>query len=166
MTLTTAAWLAMAAYSLHILEEYTLDWRNWAREVIKLPVEWPDFYVTNGIVVALGIAQAMLADTLPLIALGFAGLMLINALFFHVLPVIKEKGRFSPGLVTALLLFLPSVGLTWQTAFSTGAADSWTIVCGVVIGALVMAYPIVLLHLRSKPYFRQVRNGVATAARH
>ena len=34
MTLTTAAWLAMAAYSLHILEEYTLDWRNWLGEVI------------------------------------------------------------------------------------------------------------------------------------
>jgi hypothetical protein len=30
MTLTTLAWLAMAAYALHIMEEYTFDWRNWA----------------------------------------------------------------------------------------------------------------------------------------
>jgi hypothetical protein len=46
------------------------------RGVLKLPVEWADFYVTNGIVVALGIAQPMLAPTLPI-----AGLMLVNAVF-------------------------------------------------------------------------------------
>lgn len=39
MSLQTLAWLAMAAYALHIMEEYTFDWRNWARAVIKLPVE-------------------------------------------------------------------------------------------------------------------------------
>jgi hypothetical protein len=60
MTLQTLAWLAMAAYALHIAEEFAFDWRNWARAVIKLPVEWSDFYVTNAIVIALGIAQAQL----------------------------------------------------------------------------------------------------------
>ena len=59
MTMTTLAWLGMAAYAAHILEEYILDWRNWARNVLGLPAEWNDFYVTNGVVVALGIAQAM-----------------------------------------------------------------------------------------------------------
>src|SRR6201986_869233 len=106
MNLQTLAWLSMAAYALHIMEEYTFDWRNWARAVIKLPVEWSDFYVTNSIVIALGIAQAQLAPTLPLAPLIFASLMLINALFFHVLPVIWTKGRFSPGVVTALLIMV------------------------------------------------------------
>jgi hypothetical protein len=89
MTLQTLAWLAMAAYALHIMEEYTFDWRNWARAVIKLPVEWSDFYVTNAIVIALGIAQAQLAPALPLAPLIFASLMLINAVFFHILPVVR-----------------------------------------------------------------------------
>lgn len=137
MTLTTAAWLAMAAYSLHIMEEHSFDWRNWARDVIKLPVEWPDFYVTNATVVAVGIAQAMLASSMPLVSLGFTGLMLINALFFH---------------------FLPSIVCSWSTALSTGAADIGTIVLGVVLGAVLMAYPVVMLRLRSLPYFQQVRH--------
>ena len=58
MTLQTLAWLATAAYALHIMENDTFDWRNWARAVIKLPVEWSDFYVTDAIVIALGIVQA------------------------------------------------------------------------------------------------------------
>ena len=60
----TLAWLGMAAYAMHILEEY-VDWRNWAHNVLGLPAEWNDFYVTNSVVVALGIAQAMLTTNAP-----------------------------------------------------------------------------------------------------
>jgi hypothetical protein len=70
MTMTTLGWLGVAAYAMHILEEYTLDWRGWSRAVLGLPTEWNDFYVTNCVVVALGIAHAMLAPTLPLAVLA------------------------------------------------------------------------------------------------
>ena len=116
MTLQTLAWLAMAAYALHIMEEYTFNWRNWARAVIKLPVEWSDFYVTNAVVIALGIAQAQLAPALPLAPLMFASLMLINAVFFHLLPVLRTRGRFSPGVVTAVMLFFPGGLAVWWRA--------------------------------------------------
>ena len=154
MTLTTLAWLALIAYALHIMEEFTLDWRDWARGVIHLPVEWSDFYVTNAVVVVLGIAQAELAASLPLIPLSFAALMLINATFFHVLPVIVTKGRYSPGVATAVVLFYP-IGIA---VFVRAAADdvgAGTMIAAGVIGAALMAYPIVLLRLRRKPYFRQ-----------
>lgn len=157
MTLATAAWLAMSAYSLHIMEEFMFDWRNWAREVIKLPVEWPDFYITNSVVVAVGIAQAMLAPTMPLIPLAFTGLMLINAVFFHFLPIVRAKGRFSPGAITAAVLFIPSIIFTWSTALQTGVADWGTIALGVLLGAVLMAYPVVMLKLKGLPYFRQDR---------
>lgn len=151
LSLTTLAWLAMAAYSLHIMEEFSFDWRGWARGVIKLPVEWTDFYVTNATVVALGIAQAMLAPSLPLAPLIFASLMLINAVFFHIGPMLVTRGRFSPGAVTAVILFLP-VGISvWLRA----AADGVLTLGAIVGGALIMAYPIVMLRLRSKPYFQQ-----------
>ena len=65
MSLTDWIWLSVAAYGIHILEEYQLDWRNWARAVIKLPVEWPDFYVVNALVIVLGIVAAELAATQP-----------------------------------------------------------------------------------------------------
>lgn len=155
MTLANLAWLAMASYAIHILEEYTFDWRNWARAVIKLPVEWNDFYVTNAVVVALGIAQAMLAPNLAWPPLIYASLMLINAVFFHILPVLREKGRFSPGLITAMVLFLPVGIAMWKQAADDGVLDLATVVIAVGGGALLMAAPVVMLNLRAKPYFRQ-----------
>ncbi|MGY3450620.1 HXXEE domain-containing protein [Bradyrhizobium sp. USDA 4353] len=157
MTLTTWAWLALAAYGAHILEEYTFDWRNWARGVMKLPVEWSDFYVTNALVIVLGAVQAELAETWPLAPLAYAALMIINAVFFHVLPFVRSGGRFSPGLATALILFFPVAIAMWRRAWSDGVLDGGTAALAIVAGALLMAYPVVMLNLRSKPYFRQDR---------
>ena len=156
MTLQTLAWLAMAAYALHIMQEYTFDWRNWARAVIKLPVEWSDFYVTNAVVIALGIGQAHLAPTLPLAPLMFASLRLINAVFFHILPVVRTGGRFSSGLITAIALFFP-VGITvWLKAAHEAPLDWITVTIAVGGGAALMAFPIVMLNLKERPYFQQV----------
>ncbi len=107
MTLTSWLWLATGCYAADILEEYQLDWRDWARQVIGLRVERGDFYVTNAVVIVLGIVAPNLAVAWPALALTFPALMLINATFFHVLPVILTKGRFSPGLFTAVVLFYP-----------------------------------------------------------
>ncbi|WP_296707091.1 HXXEE domain-containing protein [Rhodoblastus sp.] len=155
MTMTTLAWLGMAAYAMHILEEYALDWLNWSRNVLGLPTEWNDFYVTNCVVIALGIAQAMLAPTLPLAVLGFSGLQFINAVLMHVTPVIRTGGRFSPGVVTGVLLFLPLSIATYWTAWTTGVATLSDLVLGLVIGGATLAFPIVMLKVKSWPYFRQ-----------
>jgi hypothetical protein len=40
MDLAHWLWLATAAYGIHVLEEFVLDWRDWARSVIGLPVDW------------------------------------------------------------------------------------------------------------------------------
>jgi hypothetical protein len=103
-----------------------LDWRNWARAVIGLPVEWSKFYVTNAVVVGLGIAQAMLAPTLPL----------------------------AP---TAVVLMVPVATAVWRRASADGALDFWTGTVSVIGGAALMASPIVMLRIKSKPYFRQDR---------
>ena len=154
ITLSTLAWLSMAAYSVHILEEFSFDWRNWARDVLNLPVEWADFYVTNAIVVALGIAQAMLAPTLPIAPIAFAALMLVNAIFFHVMPVLTAR-RFSPGLITALILFLPLGVTVFWFALANESVTFRTALAGLIVGAVIMAYPIVMLKVRDKPFFRQ-----------
>lgn len=153
MTLTELTWLALAAYGIHILEEFTLDWRNWARNVLKLPAEWDHFYVTNALVIVLGAVAAQLAATRPVIALGFAALMIINATFFHVLPFVRAQGRFSPGLITAILLFYP-LGFA---CFRVADADPSEIAAAFLIGAGLMASPVLLLLLKDKPYFRQDR---------
>jgi uncharacterized protein with HXXEE motif len=155
MSLQTLAWLAMATYAVHIMEEFTFDWRDWARAIVKLPVEWTDFYITNAVVIALGIAQAQLVPTLPVAALIFASLMLINAVFFHILPFLLTKGRFSPGLATAVVLFLPLGIAIWRQAASEGVLTWSTATLAILGGAGLMAYPIVMLRLKAKPYFQQ-----------
>jgi|SRR5580698_5069004 hypothetical protein len=155
MTLTTLAWLALAAYGFHIMEEFTFDWRNWARAAIGLPVEWSDFYVTNAIVIALLIVQAELAATVPWTTLIAATEMLINAVFFHIVQMIRLKGRFSPGTITAVVLFIPLGIAMWKRTYEDGSLDTATVLIGAIGGAVVMAYPIVMLNVRSRPYFRQ-----------
>ena len=58
MSLTDLIWLGTAFYAIHVAEEFMLNWRDWARAVIGLPVEWSDFYIVNSIVVVLGIVAA------------------------------------------------------------------------------------------------------------
>jgi hypothetical protein len=155
MDLSHWLWLATAAYGVHILEEFSLNWRDWARAVIGLPVEWADFYIVNSLVIVLGIVSANLATAAPALALSFAALMLINAVFFHILPVIKTRGRFSPGVFTAVVLFLPIGVACFAVADRAGVLTTAAVVVSFVIGALLMATPIVLLNIKSRPYFRQ-----------
>ena len=149
--LTSMIWLCVAAYGVHALEEFVFDWQNWARHVLHLPAQWSDFYITNALVIVLGIVAAEIAPIWPAIALGFPALMLINATFFHVAPVLWTRGRFSPGLITALLLFFPLGIKTILAAHAGGAA----LATAFGIGGLLMAIPIVFLKLKGRPYFDQ-----------
>lgn len=157
MDLSHWLWIATAAYGIHILEEFALNWRDWARTVIGLPVEWPDFYVTNALVIVLGVTAANLASAAPGLALAFPALMLINAVFFHILPIVKAKGRFSPGAITAVILFLPIGIYSFVVANRAGLLTASSLIGSFVLAALLMATPVVLLKVKSRPYFRQDR---------
>lgn len=157
MSLSSWIWIATACYAVHMLEEYEFNWRDWARSVIGLPVEWGDFYITNAIVIVLGFVTANIAAAMPALALVFPALMLINATFFHVLPVVVTKGRFSPGLFTAVVLFYPVGIACYARAAAGGLLSVGAVTVSFVIGALLMAYPIVLIRTRSLAYFRQDR---------
>src|SRR6476660_9606505 len=79
--------------------------------------------------------------------------MLINGIFFHVVPVIVTRGRFSPGLFTAIVLLLP-IGLTcYRLASDAGKLDLVSLVSSLLIGAALMATPIILLRIKDRPYF-------------
>lgn len=146
-------WLCVAAYGAHVLEEYVFDWRNWAEQVLHLPARWDDFYVTNCLVIVVGVTAAMIAPEYPAVALGFPGLMLINATFMHVLPFIAKRGRFSPGLITAVLLFWP---LGWCT-MAAAQLDVRAVVTALVTGALLLATPIGFIVMKQQKYFDQTR---------
>src|SRR5689334_12673654 len=100
---TYILWLATLAYALHIMEEYAFDWKTWAIAVMGFDVDWPLFYVTNAAVIVGGLCLAMIGWRVPAVSLAFPALMLVNALGFHLLPVVRAR-QFSPGLLTALVL--------------------------------------------------------------
>lgn len=67
--------------------------------------------MVNLLVVVLGVVAAGIGPHAPAVSLVFPALMLINATFFHVLTVIKTRGRYSPGVFTAVVLFYPIADL-------------------------------------------------------
>jgi hypothetical protein len=146
-------WVALAAYALHILEEYSYDWKTWAQKILKLDVDWNTFYITNIIMLFVGIACAEIGWAHPTFSLIFPALMVINALFFHILPYIRSKRKFSPGLITAIFLFLP-IGLACFNDALNLRISTKSIVIAALCGAFLMAYPIFLLKTKNLDFFK------------
>jgi hypothetical protein len=147
-------WVAIAAYGVHILEEFMFDWKNWANHVLKLPVTWPDFYVTNSLVIVLGVVAAEIGWRIPALALVFPALMIINGVCFHIVPFVTT-GKFSPGLISAVVLFLPLGGWLFYGASEDGVLTPAVAITALLLGALLMACPIVMLKMKDKPFFKQ-----------
>jgi hypothetical protein len=150
----TWLWVALAAYAIHVLEEYMFDWKNWANHVLHLPVDWPGFYVTNSVVVVLGVVAAEVGWKIPAIALAYPALMLINATFFHILPFVVTK-KFSPGLISAVCIFLPLGCWLFYGAHADGVLTPTITILALAIGAGLMACPVVMLKLKDRPFFQQ-----------
>lgn len=146
-------WVALAAYALHILEEYTYDWKTWALKILKLDVDWKMFYITNIAMLFIGLSCAEVGWSHPTFSLIFPSLMIINALFFHILPYIRSKRKFSPGLFTAIFLFLPIGFACFNRALDLGVLPKSLILAG-VCGALLMALPVFMLKTKNLDFFK------------
>lgn len=150
--LQTLLCACVAAYGFHVVEEFVFDWQSWARQVLHLPARWDDFYVTNCLVIVIGAVAVAIAPAWPGVALGFPALMLINGAFMHVLPFVLHRGRFSPGLFTAVLLFFP-LGVATMKAVPF---DPVVFSTAFFVGAALLATPIGFIVLKHRvPYFDQ-----------
>ena len=146
-------WVALAAHAFHILEEYNYDWKTWAQKIMKLDVDWNTFYVTNVVVLFFGLSCAAVGWSHPTFSLMFPALMVINALFFHILPYIRSQRKFSPGMFTAIFLFLPIGIASYHMAVSLGVHTKSLWIAG-ICGALTMAFPIFLLKTKNLDFFK------------
>jgi hypothetical protein len=134
------AWLAVAAYALHIMEERILDWHSSMKKSLKLAMDVDHYRIIVRVFFVLGVIAAILVDPLPELARAFAVFLLINALIFHIWPMIRWQ-HFSPGSWTAVFLFLPIVYMTWVVANQPPQGWIWP----VVIGIAITAFPLLLL---------------------
>jgi hypothetical protein len=142
-------WLMLFAYALHILEERMLDWLGWARATFNFDLGWADFYTTNAIVVVAGICTAMVGWKLPEVSLMFPALALVNGVVFHIGPTLLQR-RFSPGVITAVLLFLPIGSWSYYAAYVDRVLTLAVGAVSAVGGAVLMAYPLVLLQIKKR----------------
>ncbi|RWY47378.1 HXXEE domain-containing protein [Mucilaginibacter gilvus] len=146
-------WIALLSYALHILEEYFYNWRDWANKTFHITASWTDFYLVNTFVLFFGLTCASIGWNCFWIALSFPGFMLVNAVVFHITPIIRYR-NFSPGIITSLILFLPVVGFSYYYAYRNGAQIS-DFVISLAIGAILMYYPIILQNTKNKAFFQQ-----------
>jgi hypothetical protein len=142
-------WICLAAYSIHLLEEFTLDWRSWANKTLKMAPNSPQFYFVNATTLVLGFCCAMIGWWMPPIALMFPALMIINGLFFHILPALTQR-RFTPGLFTAILVLLPVGVLCYYAANRDAVLDTLALVVSFSGAAVFVGYVLVLAKVGSR----------------
>ena len=157
MSLSAWCWICIAAAGLQIFEEFCFDWVGWINSISKLKMDWPSFYVGNGMMLLLGMVAAVLAPTHPEFALTLPAGLLINALFFHIGSFLWKRRRFSPGLITAVLLFFPLGIECFRVALRHNLITPYGMIEPGVLAMGVMMTPIVFIRLKDKPYFRQPR---------
>jgi hypothetical protein len=142
-------WLLPVVYAAHVIEEYEMNWYGWVRHALHLEVSQPQFYLVNMAVLLMGIAAAMIGWQAPLLSLAMPAQMLVNAIFFHVLPTVRLR-VFSPGLLTALGFFIPTTLLVYAGAAADGVLTPAIFIGSGILGALVMAFPVLLIALEPR----------------
>lgn len=141
-------WISLFAYAFHTYEEVMLNWKKWAETALGLKnLTWADFYVANSAVVVAGVCAAMVGWKLPCFALLLPALQLINGLGFHIFPTLIQK-RFSPGVLSATVLFLPIALWNYYGAYQDGVLTIRTTLLSFLFGGILMATPFVFLKLK------------------
>ena len=143
-------WIALAAYAVHLLEELSFNWKEWAHSTLGLTsLEWNHFYVANSAVMFIAIAAVMVGWKLPAFGLIIVVLMLINGIFFHILPTIIQR-KISPGVITAVILFLPVASWIYYGAYLDGVLSVTNFCISIILGGALMTSPIAFIKLNAK----------------
>ena len=129
-------WVVAVSCALHVAEEYFTGWQPWARETLGIVMPTARFLFMNVILVVAAVVLASIGWKRPTLSLIIPAATLVNAIFFHILPTIVQ-GRISPGVYTAVMLYLPFS--TW--AFIGARRDGVprrAMAVALVVGALMM----------------------------
>lgn len=153
------AWAATAAYLLHQFEEHGIDaagvpyafrgalcMRFGFANATACPI--PESFITAVNIPAVWIAgpiAALLGRRWPAIALSYFSVPAVNA-FAHIGPALAA-GDYNPGLLTAVLLFLPLS--LWALRIALRRPDlGWRIVTATIGGGIVI-HAVLILTLRA-----------------
>lgn len=137
-------WVATFAYGIHMIEETVYNWLDWVGYALHIKAKWSEFYMVNAVVIVMGACCAMVGWHNPTFALIFPAFMLVNAILFHILPVIVTR-TFSPGFITSVFLFIPITYFIYNGAYLDGVIISESVLwISGILGFLAMMFPIFL----------------------
>ena len=161
-------WVGVIAAALHVLEEYAEGWVTWANYEIgpRLGVTFTesDFFLTNAALVFMALAGAAIGWWAPAISLAVPALFVINAVFFHMVPSARGD-RLTPGTLSAVFIYLPVATWMFWAAAEDGQLPAETFIGAFIIGAALMASPLVFLVLKTKIGWDEETVAAATADR-
>ena len=148
--LQSLIWIFPLAITLHNIEE-ALWLPKWSQETkgFTKPVDKQEFHFALICVTLLAYLATFLYGLYdrPLwkyIYFGYMGAMIINAIFPHLIATIVLK-KYAPGVVTGVLLNLPSFGLLTAHAVHNGILSIGEIVLSTAIAAVILLTMLPLL---------------------
>ena len=123
-------WLMPAAFACHIAEEYIGGFPAWVTNVVGGSMSTPTFLLNNAGFMAVLLARGGVVRQSPVrlsptaVLIAWASANLFWDFLFHV-GTVPLFDRYSPGLVTATLLYFPiSVAVAWSRAGAKGRSRS------------------------------------------
>lgn len=142
-------WAMPLVTSVHVLEERIMDWRTWVKETSGVDFPWSDFSAINGALVAGAVVGARVGWRAPVLSLSIPALTVINAAGFHLAPTLRDR-RYSPGALTATLLYLPIGFWIYDGAKRDGVLTKRVGIGSAITGAALMALPFALARSRAR----------------
>jgi hypothetical protein len=133
--LGSALWLVVGAVGAHIIEEYALNFVGWSHQALRAPISWEDFHVVNAGVIVYCAACAAIGGRMPAVALSSAALVVLNAIGFHAGASLLTQS-YSPGTVSAVLLFVPSGVFAFTVARRAGLLTARVLTLSIGLGLL------------------------------
>lgn len=128
-------WLFVAAFAIHIAEEWFGGFPAWVARVVSQPMPASAFLIINGIAMLLmivGVRAAIRSERRGWIAVTIATIALVNTVS-HVAGAILTRG-YAPGVISAVILYVPLGSLTLMRALDQARHH---IGRGAVIGLLL-----------------------------
>ncbi len=134
-------WLFVPAYLIHLAEEWFAGFPGWIGSIIGSPLPTIAYVGINGMALVLlvaGIRAAIRSERYGWVAVAVATVTLVNTVA-HVAGAALTRS-YSPGLVSAVLLYVPLGTLTMIRAMDQASAQMTRgILAGLLIHAAVFA---------------------------
>jgi hypothetical protein len=143
-------WLFVPAYLAHVGEEWLGGFPEWIATVVGRSLPAATFFVVNGVALVLliaGLRAAIRTEKYGWIAVAVATVALVNTLAHAGGAALT--GSYSPGLITAVVLYVPLGSLVMIRALdhaprallARGIAAGLLIHAGVFVVAFTLASP-------------------------